>query len=232
MHNCSGPEATMRGSTGTRPVKLRWPHHRGAWCWATPDRELKRRGTWYHAPMNRLHLPERHTPSLPPGPPLAFGPSLFQLAFLVTGSAAAADELAGQAITGEGGDGAAMRRLVAKLPGLQQDWPAVMPHQPAALGLDAASARQVFALLGDLSAAGRPPPGVHLLFGVPRHELDRWLGTPTPARQVTRFVMEVGHAIGLIPPVADEPACQAISSKLADVDDVERGRAVRLHLLG
>ena len=143
-----------------------------------------------------------------------------------------ADELAGQAIAGEGGDGAALRRLVAKLPGPQQDWPAVMPHRPAALGLDAASARQVFALLGDLSAAGRLALGLHLLFGVPRHELDRWLGTPTPAEQATHFVMEVGHAIGLIPPVADEPACQAISSKLADVDDVERGRAVRLHLLG
>src|SRR5919202_1647091 len=63
--------------------------------------------------------------------------------------------LAGPSITGEPSDGAALHRLAASLPGPQHDWLPVMPHQPTVLGLDAASARQVFALLGDLSAADR-----------------------------------------------------------------------------
>jgi hypothetical protein len=162
----------------------------------------------------------------------SFGPTLFQLAFFASGDRATAGDLAGAALRESPGDGPALRQLAASLPERRSDWPRAGAQHAAALGLHVDAAERMLATLGELDPLDRLALALNLVMGVPRHDLASWLGTQPSGERVAQAILEIGQMLGLVPEAPGEPLCQAITPQLADVDDPQSGRGVRLHLLG
>lgn len=162
----------------------------------------------------------------------SFGPTLFQLAYLATGDTAAADRLAYDAVVDEPGEGLALRKLAAALQAFHGGWPAAAPPPPTANRLDQQARSAIWKALGELTPAQRLALGLHLWLRVPRGALDEWAGTRGAAEQVGTFFLHTAQALDRMPAPSPAPECQAVAPKLADVDDPERGRGARLHLLG
>lgn len=136
------------------------------------------------------------------------------------------------ALRGTMGQGDAIRALAAGLPARARAWPAVDPQALPATEMDQAALDRLLAVLRSLSPLDRLGLGLHLLLGMPRDEIDRWLGSEGVAERIAAAILRAGLELELTAEAQPRPECVALGSQILDVADPQLGRRVRLHLLG
>ncbi len=171
-------------------------------------------------------------PGVGPGPLHSLGPILFQLAFFAIGGDAEAEELASLVLADDPDAKTALRRLASGLPNTTSGWPMAEPARAPGLAVTHEVSVGLLAMLGRMAPIERLALGAHLLLDLPPHELGYWLAAHCSGERVADCLLEIGAALDLIPPVLDEVGCRAIGPRIVDIDDADRGRIARLHLLG
>lgn len=179
--------------------------------------------------MRLLRTP-RVSPDTPPPPFPPYAATLFQLAYLATGSAERTDLLALAALERAHGEGASIQALAGLLASTDHE----LPASPAAdeAGRPTQDRAVLLKRLEELSPLDRLALGLHIILGVPRGEIDQWLGIPGAAARTGAWIVETGDQLRLLPDGGAGNECRALAFDLVDADDNVRGREVRLHLLG
>ncbi len=168
-----------------------------------------------------------------PAPLPAWASPLWRLAYLAVGDDRSATVLVADVLQhAPAHEGAAVKMLADRLPEGWLSWPgAAGPSEWLRLKLRREQADRLLSVLGEWSAPERLALGLHLLWDIPRDDLDKWLGKRGMGASVAELIAHVADSLDWVDPPSDNPTCVPFRSDLLDAHEGHTSRATRMHLL-